>query len=87
MMTYFPLEKSMYIHFGHGGALMWHFSVLCSIMCSRLDADTSENFEWIFINMGILLMSRQNGFDNEALIELSISAGTYTLKWNLNYDH
>ena len=39
---------------------------------------SSENVDWIFINVGFLYMNKRNGFDNEALTGLSILS--YTVK-------
>ena len=88
-MTYFPLEKSLYIHFWRGGALMWITGAGSAQYCAYGAAvaawvqGTRENIEWIIINMGMLSMTMQKAFDKEALTELDIAWDLHCeVKWN-----
>ncbi len=57
------------------------YSCLCSAAVADWVQCTSENVERIFISVSILLMNKWNGFDNEALMELSIYHLGLTLKF------
>ena len=69
MRTY-CLEKNACVHASRSPELL--SSVGCVAVAAGGVQGSSKNMDWIFINVGFLCMNKRNGFDNEALMGLSI---------------